>query len=331
MSAEELVKRLQCLRCGTREDLTLSAYSKRYKYKTGGAPVYTVHKGTDILKTPVCHNCLHKIKKWRLYRYLTIGLLILVEVLLYPVFSSSFAFFLRYMLGLSIYAGLIFASIIIFLLANINNPRRYVKFSGHIPYVRPIKSDKWVSFKNWAEVTIEGNVIQPHKKEPINPLVWKFPLIGGIICLISILTPTQIILYNDGVLRLDWIPLLTFYNEFETLGHQFVPVFIFQIIPLSLSTTKILSILTYIIILIGSFIIINKAYLLKRAGHSIISITNMHLVIGVILIIFISIFLFQNIDDSTSTSILSAGIYGVFVGGFITLLGPILQYIKMVR
>jgi len=337
MSIAEIVRYLKCLRCGTRENLTIYAYSKRYKYKTGGPPVYTVHRGTNSLKTPICYDCLHKIKRWKLYFYLTIGLLILVEVIFYLVFSIIVPFFLQYYMGLGVFFGLIFASIIIFLLANLNNPRSFVKFTGHTPYVRPIKSNKWVTFKNWSEITIRGDEIQPIIKEPINPLVWKFPLIGGIICLAAIITPTQILLYNDGRLMIEWMPLITFINEVEVwdyvIGHQFIPIFPFHFTSLFMSPTTFLSIVTYIVALVSAFIFINKAYLLKRAGHSIKSINNMHLVFGIILIIFVSVFYFLNVrvTNSTATSILGPGIYGVFVGGFITLLGPIIQSIRKLR
>jgi len=331
MSVAELLRYLKCLRCGTRENLTFYTYSKSYKYKTGGAPIYTVHKGTNSIKTPVCNQCRHKIKMWTRYLYLTVGLLILTEVIFYFVFNSyGTSFFTQNLMGLAIYIGLIFASIIIFLLAQINNPRSFVKFTGHVAYVRPIKSSKWVTFQNWADITIKGNAIQPLEKDPINPLVWKFPLIGGILCLISIITPTQIIFYDDGILRLDWMPLLTFLSEVEiwdyTLGQTFIPVFTFNFFTILMYPVTLLSILTYIIILTAAFVTIKRAYLLKRAGHSVISINNMHLVLGVILIIFISVFFYQNFHEiSSATTLICSGIYGVFAGGIFILLGPIIQ------
>ena len=337
MSIGELLRYLKCLRCGTRENLTFYTYSKDYKYKTGGPTIYTVHKGTDSLKTPLCYDCLHKIKRWKLYLYLTVGLLILAEVIFFFIFYNIGSYFFNYFLGGGVYLGMVFASPIIFLLANNKNLGNYVSFTNHIPYVRPIKSNKWIPFKNWAKITMEGNAIQPLIKEPINPLVWKFPLIGGIICLISIITPTQIVLYNDGILRLDWIPVLTFISEVEiwdyAYGAQTIPVFLFQFTSFFLSPFTFLSIITYIVVLGGAFVIINKAYILKRAGHSITSINNIHLAWGIILIVFISIFLYLNfpVDSSIKTSILSSGVYGVFAGGIITLLGPIIQRNKKMR
>jgi hypothetical protein len=335
MSVAELLRYLKCLRCGTRENLTFYTYSKNYKYKTGGAPFYTVHKGTNSLKTPICHDCLHKIKRWKLSLYLTVGLLILVEVI-FGLLTNFLGLYMLNFIGLAVYLGLIFANIIIFLLANINNPKRYVKFRGHVPYVRPIKSNKWIPFKEWAEIVVEGNSIQPLIQEPINPLVWKFPLIGGIVCLISILTPTQIVVYNNGIV-LYWMSLLALYSNISSL------VFFFHPILITSPTTLFSTIIIYIAVLGAAFVIINKAYLLKRAEHSITSINNMHLAFGVILIILISVFLINfNVNSmsefwslfipfGSTTQILSSGAYGVYAGGVFTLLGPIIQHIKKLR
>jgi len=59
----------------------------------------------------------------------------------------------------------------------------------------------------------------------------------------------------------------------------------------------------------------------------------MHLAWGIILIVFISIFLYLNfpVTNSTKTSILSSSVYGVYAGGIITLLGPIIQRSKKMR
>ena len=336
MSQEELLKSLRCLRCGTRENLVFYNYSKSYKYKTGGIPITTVHKGTNKVKVPFCYNCNKKIKRWGRYYFLTLGLLFVVEVIgffvshiilagaLGSMYTFAFNFTFYYFIGLMAYILVFFASILVFLLASHNNPRTYVEFSGFEPSVRAINSVEWIPYRIWIGKTMAYLDDESHVEKSINSLTWIFPLVGSIILLISIVIPTYYTL-NSGVLKLEWLPSIIFFSESEYFVSynisSYIPTFILQFPFEAFMPT--LSWIIYGIILGGSYLTINKAYLLKRIRHSNRSINFIHLSFGVMIIILISFYISFN---SSTLAMPIMGIYGIYIGGALVIIGSILQF-----
>lgn len=341
MSEEELLNSLRCLRCGTRESLVFYKYSKDYKHSTGGIPISTVHKGTKSVKVPFCYNCNKKIKRWERYYYLTLGLLLVFELIGYFVshfilvgasdllspFAFSVSFF--YFLGLMVYILVLFGSILIFLLANQNNPRTYVEFSGFEPSVRPMNSVVWIPYRLWIEGTVLDLEIDSPTEKSINTLAWIFPLVGGIVLLISIVMPTYYT-FNSGVLKLGWLPSIVFYSETSYLVTylESVSLAIFIVIPPFEAFIPTFSWIIYAIILGGSYIIIKKAYLLKRIKHFNKSISLRNLFFGVIVIILISFYISLN---NLTLAMTIMGIYGIYIGGALVIIGSILQFMAKRR
>lgn len=311
------IEQLSCLKCGSRSNLTAINYSKKFRhtdiFRAGGAPSFYHDTGHSYFKTPVCNECLSKIKKWKLIYYLTIGFVIILSLI------SGIIYSIQTNLGFLILIPLTLLNLFVFVLAHGGNPRMFNKFTfyavktedrvtrEYLQYVRPLTSDKWVKFETWTEIMRNSNSTTQYELPALNPFTWKLPLIGTVIALIAVITPAYIIISGMD-LQVYWF-LSFYYSNSFTFVHIDLP-------------TLAMSIFFYIIILLGTLITIKQAYLLKRANTSLKGSLRNILIAGIIIL------LITILQITFRVQIIGPALIGLLIGSILIIAGPVNQIIR---
>ena len=177
-NVNNLIKSLECLKCGTRENLlpyklSYSQYiSSRRVSKRTTEYTYKVHS----IPVPVCFHCQKQFKKWNTGKLL---ITLLGIAGFFPFWPSLIFFFISlgpmggepsFLQVLGIILGIVIMAVAITLYyrhkKKDSNPSNYMLMGPDlIPYVKP-KNQSWVKYEHWLRSFSTGQILPPNVSYP---------------------------------------------------------------------------------------------------------------------------------------------------------------------
>ena len=174
LTKEEYFKTLQCVRCGSIENLKPYKCSSYQRTSVKSTSLYT--RETGILysnELPVCETCVKKFKRYpKIYR---ISGAILAHGIIAVLFGGN-ALFHSYTMEvlefrnpayMSITIGMIVAVIAGLVLGfnrtSIDNPKKYIDVKGGMygmVRIKPEKSKVWFPYKEWVEYVSKNRILK---------------------------------------------------------------------------------------------------------------------------------------------------------------------------
>lgn len=147
---------LECLKCGSRNDLTLFNHSKGVITQVGGTKHSRTSVSTKSAKIPLCHRCYYELQDWqrnhtsdRKSYYNEC-----IFVLFFLLIGSIVFFFFNNVVGVLIFSGMVLYFVYLgyrkyIIRHRAESPFRYVKFRGKKVFVNPRGAGSWLSYEHW--------------------------------------------------------------------------------------------------------------------------------------------------------------------------------------
>jgi hypothetical protein len=142
MSIKDQLDSLECIRCGTRKNLTTESIKK------------TSLTGTKTFQVPACESCKEKFERYRKSMPDQRALGVALSLILFLLFSASVLFRALWFLTVPAMGILFIGHAIWFKNAweDEDNPRRYMRYRNlKGPLVRPQDKGDWRPLAEWIE------------------------------------------------------------------------------------------------------------------------------------------------------------------------------------
>lgn len=169
LTKEEYISLLQCVRCGSIENLKIFIKGSYQQTSYKSTRRYTRTTGiTYTNEFPVCEMCVDKFKKYGNKRgksrcSLILGIFIIWYAVIAIFFSLNNPPFLTFtMIAFFIALSLIVIGGAIYGInkKSLDNPENYMDVSLGVARIKPENSEKWIPFNIWADFIFKNRLTQ---------------------------------------------------------------------------------------------------------------------------------------------------------------------------
>jgi len=172
LTKEEFFNTLQCVRCGTIENLKSYKHSSFLPRSVKSSRHYTRVTGiTYTNEFPVCKTCGNKFKRYRLiYKVSDVNLFLGITALLYGGVALLFSYtmeaseiripaYLSITIGMivAVIAGVVFG----FNITSVDKPKNYIRIGMYgKAIIKPEKSEDWFPYNEWVDYVSKDRILK---------------------------------------------------------------------------------------------------------------------------------------------------------------------------